>query len=161
GASMIELDVRKLGDGNLIICHDDEIAGKKVAIMTLDDLKSLSVPVLTLDRCLEHLQGEIRLDLELKVPGIESDVIQALKKRQWSLSDVILTSFNKDFVEAARAISSEVTVGLLVEHRDEYLKLFDDFLENEADFLAPEESCLSLADLDWAENDRVPLVPWT
>lgn len=161
GASMIELDVRKLADGNLIICHDDEIAGKKVAMTTLDDLKSLSVPVLTLDQCLEHLQEKIRLDLELKVLGIESDVIQALKKREWRLSDVILTSFNKDFVKAARAVSSEVTVGLLVEHRDEYRKLFDDFLENEADFLAPEESCLTLADLDRAEDDRVPIVPWT
>jgi glycerophosphoryl diester phosphodiesterase len=162
---MIELDVRKLVDGKLIVCHDDKIGGKEVAKTTLDDLESLSVPVLTLDRCLEHLQGKIRLDLELKVRGIEGDVISALKNRDWRLNDIVLTSFDKDFVKAARAGSSEVTVGLLVERKDDwedYLKLLDDFLlENEADFLAPEESFLTQKHLIRAEDKRVPLVPWT
>jgi glycerophosphoryl diester phosphodiesterase len=165
GASMIELDVRKLVDGKLIVCHDDKIGGKEVAKTTLDDLESLSVPVLTLDRCLEHLQGKIRLDLELKVRGIEGDVIGALKNRDWRLNDIVLTSFDKDFVKTARAGSSEVTVGLLVERRDDwddYLQLLDDFLlENEADFLAPEESFLTQKHLIRAEDKRVPLVPWT
>jgi Glycerophosphoryl diester phosphodiesterase len=122
-------------------------------------------PALTLDRCLEHLQGRIRLDLELKVKGIEGDVIRALKNRNWRLNDIVLTSFDKDFVKATRAVSSEVMVGLLVERRDDwddYLQLLDDFLlENEADFLAPEESFLTPEDLIRAEHDRVPLVPWT
>jgi glycerophosphoryl diester phosphodiesterase len=162
GASMIELDVRQLADGNLIVCHDDKIGGKEIAMTTLDDLKSLSLPALTLDRCLEHLEGKIRLDLELKVPGIESDVIHALKTHKWRLSDVMLTSFDKDFVKAALAVSREVVVGILVEHRDDYVKLLDDFFrENEADFLAPEESFLTQKDLKRAEDDRVPLVPWT
>ena len=124
GASMIELDVRKLADGNLIVCHDEKIGGKEVAKTTLDDLESLSVPALTLDRCLEHLRGRIRLDLELKVQGIEDDVIGALKNRDWRLNDIVLTSFDKDFVKAARAACSEVTVGLLIECRDDW----DDYL---------------------------------
>ena len=165
GASMIELDVRKLVDGKLIVCHDDKIGGKEVAKTTLDDLKSLAVPALTLDRCLEHLQGRIRLDLELKVKGIEDDVIGALKNRDWGLNDIVLTSFDKDFVKAARAACSEVTVGLLIECRDDwddYLRLLENFLlENKADFLAPEESFLTPEDLIRAEHDRVPLVPWT
>ena len=162
GASMIELDVRKLADGNLIVCHDEKIGGKDVAKTTLDDLKSLSVPALTLDRCLEHLQGKIRLDLELKVQGIERDVIDALKNREWRLNDIVLTSFHKDFVKAARAVSSEVTVGLLVERENDYLQLLDCFLlENEADFLAPDERFLTQKYLSLAEHGRVPLVPWT
>ena len=44
GASMIELDVRKLVDGKLIVCHDDKIGGKEVAKTTLDYLELLSVP---------------------------------------------------------------------------------------------------------------------
>jgi glycerophosphoryl diester phosphodiesterase len=162
GASMIELDVRKLADGNLIVCHDDKIDGTVVAMTTLDDLKSLSVPVLTLDRCLEHLRGRIRLDLELKVQGIEGDVIGALENRKWRLNDIVLTSFDTDFVKAVRAVPSEVTVGLLVERKDDYLRLLENFLlENKADFLAPEESFLTPEDLNRAEHDRVPLVPWT
>lgn len=159
---MIELDVRKLKDGKLIICHDDTIGGKEVRKTTLDYLESLSLPALTLDRCLEHLRGKIYLDLELKVPGIEGGVIYALKTRGWRLSDIVLTSFDKGLVKAARAVSSEVRVGLLVEDRKEYLRLFQNPLLNiEADFLAPEESFLNREELFRAEHDHVPLVPWT
>jgi glycerophosphoryl diester phosphodiesterase len=53
-------------------------------------------------------------------------------------------------------------VGLLVERKDDYLRLLENFLlENKADFLAPEESFLTPEDLNRAEHDRVPLVPWT
>ena len=159
---MIELDVRKLADGNLIVQPDDEkIGGKDVAKTTLDDLESLSVPALTLDRCLEHLWERIRLDLELKVQGIEGDVIGALENREWRLNDIVLTSFDKDFVKAVRAVSSEVTVGVLVQCRKDYEQLWGDFVENAADFLAPEESFLTEWDLILAEHDRVQLVPWT
>jgi glycerophosphoryl diester phosphodiesterase len=161
GASVLELDVRKLAGGELIVWHDDTIAGQDVAKTTLDDLKLRSVDVLTLDRCLRHLVNRVRLDLELKVPDIERDVIDALTNCQWRLNDIVLTSFDEGVAKAARAVSSEVRVGLLVEREADYLKLFDSFLLTEADFLAPEQSWLTRDHLIRAERARVPLVPWT
>lgn len=162
GAAMIELDVRRLADGGLVVCHDDSIDGKEVGKMTTDELKSLSPPGLMLDTCLEELRGQVLLNLELKVPGIESDAIEAIKNREWRLNDIVLTSFGQDVVKAIRAVSDEVMVGLLIDREADYPNFFDDFLlRNDADFLAPEERLLTPKRLDQAEKERVPLVPWT
>jgi glycerophosphoryl diester phosphodiesterase len=86
---MIELDVlseHRDGSGRLLVAHDYE------------DMHSR--PALSLDEALEHLAGErfagVELDVDIKLPGYESRVLDAL--RHFDLVDRTLVSgmFPKD-----------------------------------------------------------------
>jgi glycerophosphoryl diester phosphodiesterase len=68
---MIEFDVLPAADGRLVLAHDPEDA--------------LSREPLTLDEGLDHLAGEayahVELDVDLKVPGYEREVVEGLVER--------------------------------------------------------------------------------
>jgi glycerophosphoryl diester phosphodiesterase len=77
---MIEFDVLRLRDGRLVLAHDFEDAAKREP--------------LTLDEGLDHFAGEayseIELDVDLKLPGYEREVLDGLARR--GLSDRALIS---------------------------------------------------------------------
>jgi len=162
GASVIELDVQRLESGELIVYHDDSINGVQVKKWHLDDLKRRGIPVLQLEDCLRDLHGRVRLDLELKVIGIEEPVLHTLRESEWRYRDFVLTSSDRRMATAAREICSDVRLGLLVDTRRDYDDALAEFLLLDADFLAPEATLLDLTeDLARAKEARVPLVPWT
>ncbi len=71
GVDMIEFDVLRLRDGRLILAHDLEDGERPDA--------------LTLDEGLDHFAGEayggVRLDVDLKRPGYETEVVEGLRSR--------------------------------------------------------------------------------
>ena len=80
GVDMIEFDVLRLRDGRLVLAHDYRDAGKRTP--------------LTLDEGLDLFAGEayagVELDVDLKLPGYEREVIEGLRAR--GLSDRSLIS---------------------------------------------------------------------
>jgi glycerophosphoryl diester phosphodiesterase len=68
---MIEFDVLPLGDGRLVLAHDYEDAAAREP--------------LTLDEGLDHLAGSdydgVQLDVDLKLPGYEREVVAGLVSR--------------------------------------------------------------------------------
>jgi glycerophosphoryl diester phosphodiesterase len=80
---MIELDVlseHRDGSGRLLVAHDYEDMGSR--------------PAVSLDAAFEHLAGErfagVELDVDIKLPGYESRVLEAL--REFDLVDRTLVS---------------------------------------------------------------------
>jgi len=77
---MIEFDVLRLRDGRLVLAHDYEDAAKREP--------------LTLEEGLDHFAGDayadIELDVDLKLPGYERDVVDGLVAR--GLADRALIS---------------------------------------------------------------------
>jgi glycerophosphoryl diester phosphodiesterase len=71
GVARIECDVLKTRDGRLVLAHDWEDAASR--------------DCLTLDEGLDHFAGEaygrIELDVDLKLPGYERDVVEGLAAR--------------------------------------------------------------------------------
>ncbi len=71
GVDMIEFDVLRLRDGRLVLAHDYSDAGKRTP--------------LTLDEGLDLFAGEaysgVELDVDLKLPGYEREVVEGLAKR--------------------------------------------------------------------------------
>ena len=70
---MIEFDVLRLRDGRLVLAHDYEDAAKRRGSL------------LTLEEGLDHFAGEtyadIELDVDLKLPGYEREVVDGLNSR--------------------------------------------------------------------------------
>jgi glycerophosphoryl diester phosphodiesterase len=71
GVDMIEFDILRIPDGRLVLAHDYEDAERP--------------GVLTLDEGLDHFAGEayadVELDVDLKLPGYEREVIEGLRAR--------------------------------------------------------------------------------
>jgi glycerophosphoryl diester phosphodiesterase len=71
GVDMIEFDVLRAPDGRLVLAHDYEDAAER--------------PVLSLEEGLDHLAGaeygHLQLDVDLKLPGYEREVVEGLHAR--------------------------------------------------------------------------------
>ena len=125
GADMVEFDVRRSADGVLVVSHDP--------------LPPTDVP--TVEQVVDLCRGRIALDVELKEPGLEDEVLRAV-----SGSDFVVTSFLPDVVVTTKQLRPDVRVGLLLNS--------ETVAATPADFLAPRYQLL----------DRVPgdnLVVWT
>src|SRR2546423_11526515 len=71
GVDMIEFDVLRLRDGRLVLAHDFEDAAGRAP--------------LTLEEGLGHFAGaayaDVELDVDLKLPGYEREVVEGLAER--------------------------------------------------------------------------------
>jgi glycerophosphoryl diester phosphodiesterase len=94
GADMIEFDVRRTRDSELIIFHDAELAGAPVASLTRLEIAELAgvLPPL-LEEALELALGRIALDVELKEDGYVDELADLLSGFAASGGDLIVTSF--------------------------------------------------------------------
>jgi len=83
GVDMIEFDVLRMRDGRLVMAHDFEVAAAREAV--------------TLEEGLDHLAGDafagIEFDVDLKLPGFEAEVIDALRERDLAERSLISSTY--------------------------------------------------------------------
>ena len=100
---MIEFDVLRLRDGRLVLAHDYEDAKRP--------------GVLTLDEGLDHFAGEayadVELDVDMKLPGYEREVVEGLLARGLAERALISTHY-LDSLDEVRRLAPEVRRGLSV-----------------------------------------------
>jgi glycerophosphoryl diester phosphodiesterase len=103
GVDMIEFDVMPLPDGTLVLAHDPEDAGSRTP--------------LTLAEGLDHFAAEayagIELDVDLKIPGYERDVVEGLRERGL-LERSLISSTYPESLELVRELDPHVRRGLSV-----------------------------------------------
>ena len=128
GADLVETDIRRGRDGTLVLAHDPLGPG--------DDPLALAV-------LLDLARGRVGLDLELKEPGLEGDLLALLEPEH--RERLIVTSFLPGVVAELRRLDATLALGLLVEDGPDYV-LPPDLLAAVrtcgADFLAPDVSLL-------------------
>lgn len=107
GADGIEFDVRRCGDGQIVVVHDDTVSA-----FTYDALKELEIPRLV--DVLDQLGGKCLLNIELKESGLADDVKKLVSERQIE-PHVIVSAF--DWPELA-TFPPEIRVALLTSERE-------------------------------------------
>ncbi len=115
GADMIELDVRRTGDGQLAILHDHQHGGVALDSCTLDEFErctGLRPPLLT--EILEWADGRIALDVELKEDGYAEQVASLLAGFAQAGNELIVTSFQDPLLSRLARLAPELNLGLLV-----------------------------------------------
>jgi glycerophosphoryl diester phosphodiesterase len=114
GVDMIELDVRRTLDGQLVVFHDARVKTVPISSLRYDALKSKHTkthpPLLT--DVLDLTKDRIALNLEIKETGYVEDTIALL--RQFGLERCLVSSFLDDVVHEAKALAPELRTGLLV-----------------------------------------------
>lgn len=120
GADGIELDVHMCKTGEAVVIHDDTVDrttnGKgKISEMTLDDILSLDsgggnrVPIL--EDVLKEIKGTVFVDV--KAGWVAMKITEIIAKHGYD--NVIVTSFNKNVLEAVKTINKNIKTGLNVE----------------------------------------------
>jgi glycerophosphoryl diester phosphodiesterase len=122
GADMIELDVRKTADGELVLYHDwylDTAFGvsKPAALATYKELseycRDRGFQITRLDEVLSEFSEKIALNIELKAGGYEQDVLDTLSRYNMS-AGVVLSSFFPWVILKLKSIDNKIKTGWIV-----------------------------------------------
>jgi glycerophosphoryl diester phosphodiesterase len=170
GADMIEFDVRRTREGELIAFHDALVGGVPVSELTRDEIQAsagVRPPLLT--EVLRACSGRIRLDVELKEDGYVADVMAVLRA-DFDPGQLIVTSFLPAVVAQAKDAFPGVKTGLLVGDggpltdvpaRLRELYPVDLARRVRADYLAPHYRLAALGVLRRAAAAGLPCLLWT
>jgi len=170
GADMIEFDVRRTRDGELIAFHDATVGGVPVGGLSRDEVAAAAgvrPPLLT--EVLRECAGRIRLDVELKEDGYVPEVAAALRAG-FDPAQLIVTSFLPAVVAQAKEAFPALRTGLLVGSGGSWAnlparlrELYPVALARQvrADYLAPHYRLAALGVVRRAAAAGLPCLLWT
>lgn len=118
---MIELDVRRTRDHELVVCHDarlDRIAGVSLALRDISyrELEHISVagePILRLADVLPRLAGSCEINIELKERGLAASAAAVVKALNCQ-SQVLFSSFRSTELLHLKAMDPNLRVAALL-----------------------------------------------
>jgi len=109
GCDGFEFDVRATGCGRALVCHDATARGITVARAEADELTDLPM----LEDVLQRYGPRAFLDIELKVAGIETKVLTALRECPPE-HGFVASSFIADVVLDLQLRSATIPTGILL-----------------------------------------------
>jgi glycerophosphoryl diester phosphodiesterase len=118
GCDGFEFDVRGTADHKLVLCHDPKLGRVTVASATRAQLR----PLCCLEDVLARFGGRVFLDIELKVRGLESAVLAALRQQPPERGYVV-SSFLRTVLLEMKARSALVPLGVICD-RTSQLRLW-------------------------------------
>jgi glycerophosphoryl diester phosphodiesterase len=143
GADMIETDVREGADGRLVLAHDPVVP---------------DAPVVAVEELVRLAAGRAGLDLELKEPGLEEALLDAVSPRPPGL---LVTSFHGEAIARVRELDRSVRTGLVVGPAEGADGAVDAAVALDADVLVLHASLLGEAVRRDAARARRELMVWT
>jgi glycerophosphoryl diester phosphodiesterase len=112
GCDGFEFDVRLTADNHSVICHNARFGGVAIARTACSRLRSLPL----LHDVLARFASRAFLDIELKVPGVEAHVLEAIS-RYPPQRGYVVSSFLPDVLRELRSCSQSLPLGTICETR--------------------------------------------
>jgi len=134
GCDGFEFDVRLTACGQAVICHDDQIQGISIAKAGCGQLDFLP----SLADILKRYAGRAFLDIELKVPGLESDVLVALHEHPPERGYVV-SSFLPEVLLDLRVRSADICLGFICDQK----KSLNCWQELSIEYLIPKHTLIT------------------
>jgi glycerophosphoryl diester phosphodiesterase len=171
GIEMTETDLRRCLDG-VILLHDEEVGGRPVEELTRREIQDvLGILPPTLYDFVECCRGRLGVDFELKVDGLEEEVLK-LAQANFRPDEYVITSFRPSVLARVHELAPDAPVGLLTIRGltylfDKYPQIADyrppqDILEHardlHVDFLVPD--CLDLELFRACDEADVETIAW-
>jgi len=112
----VEFDVRETADNKLVIHHDPQLQGKDINKMSQDEIRSVRLEgkyeIPTLEETLDLFRNRTGLMIEVKEVRSADNFLTLLRARA-NLDDVIITSFNHEFILRLSQLAPEIRWGIL------------------------------------------------
>ncbi|MFC2086344.1 glycerophosphodiester phosphodiesterase [Bacteroidota bacterium] len=179
GADYFELDVQKTKDDSIVVIHDvtvdrtssNDMKGV-VAEMTYGDLTAVKVgyskkfsdkykneKIPTLRETLELSKNKIKVCIEIKVLGVEKEVVKIVNKLGVK-DDVIIFSFYYPVIAKIRQLDKNISTLFLVNKADEMTIDYVKIIESDAIGVGSETK-VSKEFLETAHNYGIEVWKWT
>jgi glycerophosphoryl diester phosphodiesterase len=147
-----EFDVRLAGCGRALVCHDPKVDGITVSDATADQLRHLPV----LEEMLQRYGQRAFLDIELKVPALESKVLDSLRECRIE-EDYVVSSFLLEVVKELKTRSAKVQTGFICD-KPAYLAAWR---ESAAEYVIPKHSLVTRKLVEEVHSAGKKLLAWT
>lgn len=152
GCDGFEFDVRLAGSGRLVVCHDPRVNGVTVSCATRKQL--LDLP--QLEDVLERYARRVFLDIEIKVKGMESTTLAALRAHEPERNYVI-SSFIPEVVMELRARSATSPLGIICDKPAQLAR----WQKLPVDYVIPHESLVSPELIEEIHGAERRILAWT
>jgi len=174
GCDFVELDVRRTADGRLAVCHDPEAGGRRLADVSLAEARRLAAgqggEIPALEDALAVLSGRLMVNIEIKEPGFESEVLTAAESAL-PKDGYIISSFELSVLQAVAAAAPAVRRGWIVGDRParwwqrsrirRALPLLAAAILDPPAFLIPHHTLVDAALAELCRRQGLELIPWT
>lgn len=174
-ANGIELDLQKTKDGKIVIFHDDYIDKKsngtgKIEDYTYQELLELDFGswfndkyknekiVLFEDFARDYLDKDLTFAIELKVLGIEKEILEIINKYKVH-NNIYITSFLYEALANVRKIDSNVKLSWLIENRISKENI-EEILRVNGTQICPRASLVTKEDIKIANNNGLGVRLW-
>jgi glycerophosphoryl diester phosphodiesterase len=117
GCDGVEFDLRLTGCGRALVCHNAKVG--KITVARATSRQLLHLP--RLEDVLRHYGHRIFLDIELKVKGLESKVLAALRERPLN-GNYVVSSFLPDVVMELKVRSAAVPTGIICQKASQLMR---------------------------------------
>jgi glycerophosphoryl diester phosphodiesterase len=152
GAAGFEFDVRKSKDGKLVVIHDSRTRRPRKSVAR-NTAAQLGLPLL--EDVLRTFRGAW-LDIEMKVPGIERQVIE-LAHRYLQPERFVITSFRARSIREVKRVSPATPAGWLFKRP----RLFLPRWTKRIDFICPHHKVLTRRLARLARERGLRVATWT
>ena len=166
---MVEFDVRRTKDRQLICFHDDQIEGKAICDILFSDITEINPVVPTLEQILWTAKGKIEVDVELKESGYEEEVISMVTD-YFGYDQFIMKSFDRSVVKRIKELDSHIFTGLLLGEEwslPQFIEVLKESLTGSgvstdgADFLSPNYKIVEVGLMERLRKKQIPIQVWT
>ena len=117
GCDGVEFDLRLTSCGRALVCHNAKVG--KVTVARATSRQLLQLPQFA--DVLRHYGHRIFLDIELKVKGLESKVLEALRERPLN-GNYVVSSFLPEVVMELKARSATVPTGIICQKASQLMQ---------------------------------------
>tara|TARA_Y100001934_G_scaffold44720_1_gene53965 strand:+ start:886 stop:1617 length:732 start_codon:yes stop_codon:yes gene_type:complete len=169
GIDMVEVDVRRTKDLEIICFHDEYIDGELISNLAYSEILSIDPKVPTLDQILWAAKHKIEIDVELKEEGYENEVI-SLVLDYLDYEAFIMKSFSRSAVRRIKQFDSKIKTGFLLGESYSlkvYLEILKEaftgriFKSEKVDFISPHYKVYEMGLMFKISQKNLPIQLWT
>jgi glycerophosphoryl diester phosphodiesterase len=161
GCDAIEIDVRRTGDGRIVLVHDARVRLRPVGRLEHHQLQAHmkvgQAPLL--EDVVRAAAGRIIVDVELKEDGYVDAAMDAIT-RHLAPEQFVVTSFHPAVLAQVKDCAPHARTGLLIGPR-RVREVERRASEGHADFLAPHAALARTALFAWAARRELAIWVWT
>ena len=166
---MVEVDIRQTKDSQIVCFHDPDIQGELIRDLDYSEIIEKDSQIPTLEQVLWSAKGKIGIEIELKEPGYELEVV-SIARDYFNYDKFVLKSFHPQVVQRVKEIDQKIFAGLLVGSAFSLEQLFftlkeaftsTNFKQTNADFISPYYKIFEAGWFSRFTRNNVPIQVWT
>ena len=166
---MVEVDIRQTKDSQIVCFHDPDIQGELIRDLDYSEIIEKDSQIPTLEQVLWSAKGKVGIEIELKEPGYELEVV-SIARDYFNYDKFVLKSFHPQVVERVKEIDQKIFAGLLVGSAFSLEQLFftlkeaftsNNFKQSNADFISPYYKIFEAGWFSRFTRNNVPIQVWT